>query len=99
MLLSLQWLREFVSFEGTSAELAEKLTLLGLEVEEIFHPFAAISSVCVGHVRQCVPHPDSDHLSVCQVDIGQDELLPIVCGVPVNREWTWEDSTINTLLE
>ncbi len=82
MLLSLQWLREFVSFEGTSAELAEKLTLLGLEVEEIFHPFAAISSVCVGHVRQCVPHPDSDHLSVCQVDIGQDELLPIVCGAP-----------------
>ena len=60
MLLSLQWLREFVSFEGTSAELAEKLTLLGLEVKEIFHPFAAISSVCVGHVRQCVPHPDSD---------------------------------------
>ncbi len=80
MLLSVQWLREFVPFEGTSAELAEKLTSLGLEVEEIFDPFSAISSICVGHVRECVPHPDSDHLSVCQVDIGQDELLPIVCG-------------------
>lgn len=79
MLLSLQWLREFVPFEGTSAELAEKLTMLGLEVEEIFNPFSKIASIRVGHVLECAAHPDSEHLSLCRVDLG-DEVVPIVCG-------------------
>lgn len=82
MLLSLSWLREFVPYEGTAQALADRLTMLGLELEEIVHPFAAIEPVVVGHVVSCEPHPDSDHMHVCKVDAGQGELLDIVCGAP-----------------
>ncbi|MDO4839949.1 MAG: phenylalanine--tRNA ligase subunit beta, partial [Desulfovibrionaceae bacterium] len=82
MLLSLSWLREFVPYEGTAEELADRLTMLGLELEEIVHPFEEISSIVVGKVITCDPHPNSDHMHICKVDAGQEELLPIVCGAP-----------------
>ncbi len=82
MLLSLSWLREFVPYEGTAEALADRLTMLGLELEEIVHPFKEISSIVVGKVIECTPHPNSDHMHVCKVDAGQGELLPIVCGAP-----------------
>ncbi len=82
MLLSLSWLREFVPYEGTAQELGDKLTMLGLELEEIVRPYEAISSIVVGHVVECADHPESDHLHVCKVDAGQGELLDIVCGAP-----------------
>lgn len=82
MLVPLSWLREFTPYEGTAEELGNKLTMLGLELEEIVHPFAAIACIRVGFVAQCVPHPDSDHLSLCKVDLGDGELLDIVCGAP-----------------
>ena len=82
MLLSLSWLREFVPYEGTAEALADRLTMLGLELEEIVHPFNEISSVVVGKVVSCEPHPNSDHMHICKVDAGQGELLPIVCGAP-----------------
>lgn len=82
MLLSLKWLREFVPFEGTPQELGDKLTMLGLELEEIIHPFAAIKDMVVGHVLDCVRHPEAEKLSVCTVDVGGDEPLTIVCGAP-----------------
>ncbi|MBT8762842.1 phenylalanine--tRNA ligase subunit beta [Desulfohalobiaceae bacterium Ax17] len=81
MLLSLNWLREFTPYEGSIEELAERLTMLGLEVEEIIEPFAHLAGVVVGHVLECVPHPNSDHLSLCRVDVGE-QVLPIVCGAP-----------------
>jgi phenylalanyl-tRNA synthetase beta chain len=82
MLLSLNWLREFVPYDGTAQALADTLTMLGLEVEEIFDPFAALTAMVVGHVVDQAVHPSSDHLSVCKVDIGTGELLDIVCGAP-----------------
>ncbi len=82
MLLSLNWLREFVPYEGDAATLAERLTMLGLEVEEIGNPFAGLSGIVVGHVLERAAHPTSDHLSVCRVDIGTGEILDIVCGAP-----------------
>ncbi|MBQ1330816.1 MAG: phenylalanine--tRNA ligase subunit beta, partial [Desulfovibrio sp.] len=82
MLLSLSWLREFVPYEGTAEALADRLTMLGLELEDIVHPFADIASIVVGHVVECVPHPNSDHMHVCQVDVGQNEPVRIVCGAP-----------------
>ena len=81
MLLSMNWLREFVPYEGTAQALGDKLTMLGLELEDIRHPYAAIESIVVGHVLTCGPHPESDHLSVCTVDVGS-EVLDIVCGAP-----------------
>jgi phenylalanyl-tRNA synthetase beta chain len=82
MLISLQWLREFVPYTGSVQELADRLTMQGLEVEGVFDPFKEIAGIVVGHVAERAPHPESDHLSVCSVDVGAGELLQIVCGAP-----------------
>jgi len=82
MFISLQWLREFVPYTGTVQELADRLTMQGLEVEAILDPFKDIAGIVVGHVAERAPHPESDHLSVCRVDVGGPELLQIVCGAP-----------------
>jgi len=81
MLLPLNWLREFVPYEGNAEMLGDRLTMLGLELEELVRPFDNIKDVVVGHVVECGQHPDSDHLSVTRVDIGS-EVLDIVCGAP-----------------
>ncbi|GFK95259.1 Phenylalanine--tRNA ligase beta subunit [Fundidesulfovibrio magnetotacticus] len=80
MLLSLNWLREFVPYEGPVDTLADRLTMLGLEVEGVSRPFAACADVVVGKVLTREQHPDADKLSVCSVDVGQGEPLQIVCG-------------------
>ena len=82
MLLSLKWLRDFVPYEGTAEELGVALTGLGLELENIIRPYDDIRELVVGHVLSAEPHPESDHLSVCRVDVGQGEPLDIVCGAP-----------------
>ncbi len=82
MLLSLNWLREFVPFTGTADELGARLTMLGLELEDVLRPYDAIQDIVVGHVLTCVDHPQSDHLHICTVDVGKGEALPIVCGAP-----------------
>lgn len=82
MLLSLKWLREFVPLEASAQELGDRLTMLGLELEDIVHPYDGIKTIVVGHVLTKEAHPDSDHLAVCTVDVGQGEPLTIVCGAP-----------------
>jgi len=82
MLISLQWLREFVPYTGSVQALADRLTMQGLEVEAIIDPFESIGKIVVGHVLECAPHPESDHLSVCSVDLGESEPAQIVCGAP-----------------
>jgi phenylalanyl-tRNA synthetase beta chain len=82
MRLSLKWLKELTPFEGTPQALADRLTMLGLEVEEWIRPFRDIESVVVGHVLSCTPHPDAQKLTLCTVDVGGGEALPIVCGAP-----------------
>ncbi len=81
MLLSMNWLREFVPYEGDAETLGAKLTMLGLELEEICRPFDGIRDVVVGHVVACAKHPEADKLSICRVDVGT-EILDIVCGAP-----------------
>lgn len=81
MLLSLKWLREFVPYTGGAEELGEKLTMLGLELDELIHPYKELEALVVGHVLECGRHPDADKLSVCKVDVGS-EVLDIVCGAP-----------------
>lgn len=82
MLLSLKWLREFVPLEAEAHEIGDRLTRLGLELDDILHPFEAIRPIVVGHVLTKEKHAESDHLSVCTVDAGQGEPLTIVCGAP-----------------
>jgi phenylalanyl-tRNA synthetase beta chain len=82
MRLSFAWLREFTPYEGSVDALADRLTMLGLEVEEIVRPFAGIQDIVVGRVLTCEKHPQADTLSLCSVDVGQGQPLSIVCGAP-----------------
>ncbi|GAA3008721.1 phenylalanine--tRNA ligase subunit beta [Tetragenococcus solitarius] len=83
MLVSYKWLNEFVDVSHVTAQkLADQMSLTGIEVEGVSYPNAGLKKIVVGDVKECGPHPDSDHLSICQVDVGQDELLQIVCGAP-----------------
>ncbi len=79
MQLPLSWLRQFCNPELTDADLGEKLTMAGLELEELEPAAPAFSQVCIGEIKQCEPHPDADRLRVCQVDAGTGALLQIVC--------------------
>ena len=79
------WLREFCNPALTTQELADKLTMAGLEVEELTAVAPAFSHIVVGEIKECVQHPNADRLRVCQVDVGQVALLTIVCGAPNAR--------------
>ena len=86
MKFSEQWLREWVSPELTSEQLAEQLSMAGLEVDGIEPVAAVFDKVFVGEVVECGPHPDADKLQVTKVNVGGDELLDIVCGAPNCRQ-------------
>lgn len=79
------WLRSFCNPPLTTAQLAETLTMAGLEVEELKPVAPPFEKVVVGEIREAVQHPDADRLRVCQVDVGQGSLLNIVCGAPNAR--------------
>lgn len=82
MKLSLEWLRELVDLPDDVDAICERLTLLGLEVEEVEDFALTYPNVVVGHVVEAEQHPDADRLRVCKVDVGDDEVLDIVCGAP-----------------
>lgn len=76
------WLRSFVNPSITTDELSHRLTMAGLEVEEVDPVAPPFSLIVVGHVVEVNRHPDADRLNVCKVDAGTGELLQIVCGAP-----------------
>ena len=82
MRISYNWLKELVDFDLSPEDLSHQLTLAGFEVEDIEDRSAWADGVVVGFVKDCQPHPDAKKLSVCQVDIGEEELSTIVCGAP-----------------
>jgi phenylalanyl-tRNA synthetase beta chain len=79
------WLREFCNPPLTTAQLADTLTMVGLEVEELKPVAPAFSHIVVGEIMDAAQHPNADRLRVCQVNVGQAELLTIVCGAPNAR--------------
>jgi phenylalanyl-tRNA synthetase beta chain len=79
------WLREFCNPPITTEQLAEILTMAGLEVEELKPVAPPFSHVLVGEIKEAVQHPNADRLRVCKVDVGQPTLLDIVCGAPNAR--------------
>lgn len=85
MNISFKWLKEYVDFDMTPQEVADALTSIGLEVgsvEEVQAIKGGLEGLVVGHVLTCEPHPDSDHMHVCTVDLGEDTPSQIVCGAP-----------------
>lgn len=85
MNISYAWLKEYVDFSLSPTEVADALTSIGLEVdgvEEVQAIRGGLKGLVVGHVLTCEPHPDSDHMHVCSVDLGGGEPVQIVCGAP-----------------
>jgi len=80
MRFSEAWLREWVNPDVGTDELADQLSMAGLEVDSVAPVAAEFEGVMVGEVLTREPHPNADKLSVCTVDAGQDETLQIVCG-------------------
>jgi len=82
MRFSEQWLRTYVDPPLSTRELAEKLTMAGLEVEELAPTAPPFSGVVVGRIESIASHPNADRLRVCSVDVGDREPVQIVCGAP-----------------
>ncbi len=80
MKVSESWLSEWVNTPLKTEDLAKKLTMAGLEVDEISPASGAFSGVFVAHVIETRPHPKADKLTVCMVDVGEAEPVQIVCG-------------------
>ncbi len=76
------WLREFCNPPLNTTELADLLTMAGMEVEELSPAAPPFTGVVVGEVLSVERHPDADRLNVCQVDVGAAKPLNIVCGAP-----------------
>tara|TARA_R110002126_G_scaffold200330_2_gene347962 strand:- start:1846 stop:4233 length:2388 start_codon:yes stop_codon:yes gene_type:complete len=80
MKFSEMWLRQWVNPAIDTATLSEQLSMAGLEVDGVTPVAGVFKGVVVGEVVSCGPHPDADKLQITQVDIGEPELLDIVCG-------------------
>jgi phenylalanyl-tRNA synthetase beta chain len=79
MNISYNWLKEFIDLQHSPDETAEKLTLIGLEVEEFIDYGNTLDGVVVGEVLEVFDHPNADRLRICRVNIGDDE-VQIICG-------------------
>ena len=83
-MISLNWCKDYVDIENEDLhELAVKITKAGVNVEKVID--SRIENLVIGEVKECIDHPDSDHLHICQVDIGS-KTVQIVCGAPNVRK-------------
>jgi len=85
MKISYNWLKDYINIDLDYNQVAQYLTSIGLEVENIEH-FESIkgglAGIVIGEVKTCAKHPDADKLNVTKVDVGSENLLDIVCGAP-----------------
>lgn len=82
MLVSIKWLKDYVNTQDLPpAELGEKITRAGIEVDAVIDRSEGLSNIVVGHVESCEKHPEADKLSICQVNVGE-ETTQIICGAP-----------------
>ena len=79
MQVSLKWLRDYVDVELSAEELAERLTMAGLEVDSLHEIAPSFSGICVARIVSCKPHPNAEKLSLCEVTT-QKATYPVVCG-------------------
>jgi phenylalanyl-tRNA synthetase beta chain len=103
MKISLNWLQDFIDLSGKNpGEIADILTKTGLEVEgieKVEEIKGGLQGLVIGKVVSCRPHPNADKLSLTKVDVGQPDLLPIVCGAPnVNEGQKVVVATVGTTL-
>ena len=80
-MISLEWVSDYIDIKDQDLkELAVKITKAGINVEKVISN--NIPGLVIGQIVECVNHPNSDHMHICQVDVGDDELIQIVCGAP-----------------
>lgn len=83
MKLSYQWLSKYLDLSNIEPQdLAEKIERTAVEVDSVTRLDYKLKKIVVGHTLEVVDHPDSDHLHICQVDVGEEEPIQIVCGAP-----------------
>ncbi|MGY8781002.1 MAG: YtpR family tRNA-binding protein [Fidelibacterota bacterium] len=80
MRISVDWLKEFVDVSGNTQEIADTLTMLGLEAEDGVDT-SKLKDIIIGQIKECIKHPNADKLNLCQVFDGKN-ILPVVCGAP-----------------
>ena len=86
MQVSTKWLKDYIDIDLTADELAEKFTLAGIPVENVIHAGAGLEKVVTGRIEELKAHPDSDHLLICQMNVGEENLLQIVTGAQNVKE-------------
>ena len=86
MQVSTKWLKDYIDIDLTADELAEKFTLAGIPVENVIHAGEGLEKVVTGKIEELKAHPDSDHLLICQMDVGEENLLQIITGAPNVKE-------------
>lgn len=85
MKFTLNWLKQYIDSGLTSAELADRLTMAGLEVDSVEPLGQGLDDIRVAKVVRVEPHPNADKLTLCQVTVGDDQ-RQVVCGAPNVRE-------------
>ncbi|WP_436875505.1 phenylalanine--tRNA ligase subunit beta [Mammaliicoccus sciuri] len=82
MLVSKEWLSEYINIDVNTEDLAEKITRSGIEVDSVTHYGDDIKKLVVGYVLSKEKHPEADKLNICKVDVGEEDPVQIVCGAP-----------------
>ncbi|MCH4442810.1 MULTISPECIES: phenylalanine--tRNA ligase subunit beta [Staphylococcus] len=82
MLISNEWLKDYVDAGVKVEDLAERITRTGIEVDDMIDYTKDVKNLVVGYIQSKEKHPDADKLNICQVDIGEEEPVQIVCGAP-----------------
>lgn len=85
MKLTLSWLKQYLDTDANVYDIAEKMTAIGIEVEEVIDRADMVEGFVVGHVKEAEQHPDADRLKLCKVDVGDGQIKQIVCGAPNAR--------------
>lgn len=80
MQVSMKWLHDYIDFDWSSDELADRFTMAGVPVENVCHAGEGLEKVITGRIEEIALHPDSDHLQICQMNVGEKELIQIITG-------------------
>jgi len=84
MKFTLSWLKDHLETDATLDQIVDKLTMIGLEVEDVVDPAAALAPFAVARIVEAGPHPDADKLKLCKVEAvvdGKKEMLQVVCEI------------------
>ena len=86
MQVSIKWLHDYIDFSETAEELADKLTMAGIPVENVIRADEGLDKVVTGKIEKITVHPDSDHMVITSINVGRGENIQIVTGAPNVKE-------------